>query len=219
MSLEIPHKSKYLRWVKLGVCVHLHVYVHVCACSIGWCRRTMPRCFASMLFLLVCSVLSSPSLIRFSRDKIPNLQPATAQTFPPFFYRMFHWGFRTAMLSIHLGNVRSLANKMDELMLLNRASSDFSNLQQKVSAERMWPAEWTFVSSPTRDQEQGLASTWDHEQGLALTLPPTLDHKQDQEQSWCHHWRRNRTGNSCQETRNGHRRHSQLSGNRIRMRS
>ena len=34
-------------------------------------------------------------------------------------------GFRTALPSIHLANVRSLNNKMDELLLLNRRNSDF----------------------------------------------------------------------------------------------
>ncbi|XP_053301649.1 DNA helicase MCM9 isoform X5 [Pleuronectes platessa] len=53
----------------------------------------------------------------------------------------FHWGFRTAMLSNNLVNVYSLANKMDELMLLYRASSDLSNPQQKVSAGRIGPVE------------------------------------------------------------------------------
>jgi len=35
-------------------------------------------------------------------------------------------GFRTALPSIHLANVRSLANKIDELLLLNKTNRDFS---------------------------------------------------------------------------------------------
>ena len=36
-------------------------------------------------------------------------------------------GFRTALPSIHLANVRSLPNKMDELLLLSRKNKDFTN--------------------------------------------------------------------------------------------
>ncbi|MGL5530360.1 MAG: endonuclease/exonuclease/phosphatase family protein, partial [Plesiomonas shigelloides] len=36
-------------------------------------------------------------------------------------------GFRMAMPSIHLANLRSLPNKTDELLLLSRANKDFSN--------------------------------------------------------------------------------------------
>ncbi|KAL0147067.1 hypothetical protein M9458_057591, partial [Cirrhinus mrigala] len=35
-------------------------------------------------------------------------------------------GFRTALPSIHLANLRSLPNKMDELLFLNRINKDFS---------------------------------------------------------------------------------------------
>ncbi|KAK3506587.1 hypothetical protein QTP70_010160, partial [Hemibagrus guttatus] len=36
-------------------------------------------------------------------------------------------GFRTVLPSIHLANLRSLPNKMDELLLLSRTNKDFSN--------------------------------------------------------------------------------------------
>ncbi|KAK3505621.1 hypothetical protein QTP70_021027 [Hemibagrus guttatus] len=36
-------------------------------------------------------------------------------------------GFRTVLPSIHLDNIRSLPNKMDELLLLSRTNKDFSN--------------------------------------------------------------------------------------------
>ncbi len=36
-------------------------------------------------------------------------------------------GFRTALPSIHLANLRSLLNKTDELLLLTRTNKDFSN--------------------------------------------------------------------------------------------
>ncbi len=36
-------------------------------------------------------------------------------------------GFRTALPSIHLANLRSLPNKTDELLLLSRTNKDFSN--------------------------------------------------------------------------------------------
>ncbi|KAK3572430.1 hypothetical protein QTP86_032650 [Hemibagrus guttatus] len=43
------------------------------------------------------------------------------------FVKLRQRGFRTVLPSIHLANLRSLPNKMDELLLLSRTNKDFSN--------------------------------------------------------------------------------------------
>ncbi|KAL0149701.1 hypothetical protein M9458_054984, partial [Cirrhinus mrigala] len=43
------------------------------------------------------------------------------------FVKLRQRGFRTALPSIHLANLRSLSNKTDELLLLSRTNKDFSN--------------------------------------------------------------------------------------------
>ncbi len=48
-------------------------------------------------------------------------------------------GFRTALPSIHLANLRSLPNKMDELLLLTRTNKDFSNCAALCFTET-WPS-------------------------------------------------------------------------------
>ncbi|KAL0146691.1 hypothetical protein M9458_058031 [Cirrhinus mrigala] len=52
-------------------------------------------------------------------------------------------GFRTALPSIHLANLRSLPNKMDELLLLNRINKDFSK-----SAALCFTETWLSESIP-----------------------------------------------------------------------
>ena len=52
-------------------------------------------------------------------------------------------GFRTPLPSLHLANVRSLPNKMDELLLLNRINKDFSG-----SAALCFTETWLGESTP-----------------------------------------------------------------------
>lgn len=40
--------------------------------------------------------------------------------------KLRQWGFRTLLQSIHLANLRSLPNKIDELLFIKRMNSDFS---------------------------------------------------------------------------------------------
>ncbi len=41
--------------------------------------------------------------------------------------KLHRWGLRTPLPSIHLANLRSLPNKMDELLLFSQLNKDFSN--------------------------------------------------------------------------------------------
>ncbi|XP_038590416.1 uncharacterized protein LOC119914941 [Micropterus salmoides] len=56
-------------------------------------------------------------------------------------------GFHTALPSIHLANVRSLDNKMDELLLLNRTNLDFC--RSAALCFTSWTAHFTY-----RDRER-----------------------------------------------------------------
>ncbi len=105
-----------------------------------------------LLFLFFCSVFSHSLTISFTRDELLDIR----QHIPDSFFPVFDYsdtlldvlvrgaavlvkhalrqkrgnckrGFRTALPSIHLANLRSLPNKTDELLLLTCTNKDFSN--------------------------------------------------------------------------------------------
>lgn len=57
--------------------------------------------------------------------------------------RLRQWGFRIPLPSIHLANVCSLSNKIDELLLLNIANKDFS-----CSAAQCFTETWLSETTP-----------------------------------------------------------------------
>ncbi|KAK3511758.1 hypothetical protein QTP70_021781, partial [Hemibagrus guttatus] len=65
------------------------------------------------------------------------------------FVKLRQRGFRTVLPSIHLANLRSLPNKMDELLLLSRTNKDFSN-----SAALCFTESW--LNDATRDSALNL---------------------------------------------------------------
>ncbi len=110
------------------------------------------------MFLFICLIFCSPSLVKVTREGLLNIRLSAGQTFFPVFIdpesfsellvraaaalygigrrsrlgkragaivKLRQRGLRTALPSIHLPNVHSLANKMDKLLLLNRSNMDF----------------------------------------------------------------------------------------------
>ena len=98
-----------------------------------------------------------PCPITFTREDLLDIRQSTPQTFSPVFthpeilvrsaaalcgawtsrrqgkragalVKLREQGLRTPLPSLHLANVRSLPNKMDELLLLNRINKDFQDL-------------------------------------------------------------------------------------------
>ncbi len=99
-----------------------------------------PRMAASVLrslvlfvFLFICLVFCSPFLVTFTRGwsnffrGFSHSSSSSLWDLPMWeaLVRRRQQGLWTALLSIHLANVRSLANKMDELLLLSRTNTDF----------------------------------------------------------------------------------------------
>ncbi len=99
-----------------------------------------------VMFLFVFPVFCLSNTISFTRDELLNIRQNTLQNlFPDFDYSdalldiivggaavlIRHYKkrrrARTALPSIHLANLRSLPNKMDELLLLSWTNKDFSN--------------------------------------------------------------------------------------------
>ncbi|XP_051508775.1 uncharacterized protein LOC127414611 [Myxocyprinus asiaticus] len=110
-----------------------------------------------LLFLFVCPVFSNLFPVSFNRDELLNIRHHVPDNlFLVFEYSDFlldilvggaallfkrrrrgrragalvklrRCGFRTALQSIHLPNLRSLPNKTDELHLLTHTNKDFSN--------------------------------------------------------------------------------------------
>ncbi len=109
-----------------------------------------------VLFLLVFPVFCFSNTIGLTRDELLNIRQNTPQNLLPDFnysdvllnvvvggaavlikrfrtrrrgkrVKLRQSGFRTALPSIHLANLRSLPNKMDKLLLLSRINKDFSN--------------------------------------------------------------------------------------------
>uniref|UniRef100_A0A7N8WMP4 Reverse transcriptase domain-containing protein n=1 Tax=Mastacembelus armatus TaxID=205130 RepID=A0A7N8WMP4_9TELE len=110
-----------------------------------------------LLFLLVCPALCFCNLLSFTRAELLSIRQHSQDIFPPIFahsdvlwsvlaggaaallrkrkrgkradalVKLRQRGLRTALPSIHLANLRSLPNKMDEIHLLIRINKDFSN--------------------------------------------------------------------------------------------
>ncbi|KAL0148430.1 hypothetical protein M9458_056240 [Cirrhinus mrigala] len=96
--------------------------------------------FVLFLFLFVCPVLSNVFPISFSRNELLDIRNSTPDNFLPTFEHsdvlldilvggaaFLYKRSKTPWPSIHLVNLRSLANKSDELQLLACTNKDFLN--------------------------------------------------------------------------------------------
>ncbi len=118
---------------------------------------SMASSAVGFMYLLVCPVFSYIPAISFTKDKLLDIRQYTppeislvfdysdvfldivvggaAMLFRHFrrgkragaLVKLRQRGFRTALPSIHLANLRSLPNKTDKLLLLFRTNKDYSN--------------------------------------------------------------------------------------------